>query len=161
MNKSSFVSRIAFATSIAAGVQKNLAGQATVPLDGVPTSPVAIVALCTAFIVAAKAVAPLKAAWQAAVATQRTAAAAFDAMEASLHRYVVTVNGPKSPLLADYGWKLPVELKKTAIVKAVAVERGASTRKARGTGGKRQKALVMGQPVTLVATATVAKPQSP
>jgi hypothetical protein len=154
--------RIALASTIATAVQTNLAGQATVPLDGVPTPPAAIVAVCTAFVAAVKAVAPLKAAWQAAVAVQRTAALAFDAMEASLHRFVVTTNGPRSPVLVNYGWGLPAERKATtALVKAVAVEQRVSTRKARGTGGKRQKARVKGQPVTLVAAATTVKPPTP
>jgi len=158
MAAESITSRIALATTIAAGVQKNLAGQATVLLDGVPTKPDAIIAICTALMVAAKAVASLKAAWIAAVSTQKAAIAAFDAMEASLHRYVVSASGPSSPLLVDYGWKPKTATDRPVIVKAVAAERGVSTRKARGTGGKRQKALVKGQPVTLVVSGTPTKP---
>lgn len=96
-----------------------------------------------------------KAAYTAAVASERAARLKARTTRAALQNYIVGIHGESNTLLAEFGFKVKKQPAKTVEVKAGAAEKMRATRKARGTMGPKQKAKVKGT-VEIDATALAA-----
>jgi hypothetical protein len=140
------------------GITSKLSTVTTVSIDGTSYTPSQIVTLLQAEIDATDAVGPAHAAWLAAVDAQRAATNKLTTIKSALRSFVVNMFGTTSSVLVEFGYTKQAQ-KPTAITKVAAVDKRNTTRKARHTMGKRQKADITGvSPV--VAPAAVTKPAS-
>jgi hypothetical protein len=97
-----------------------------------------------------------------AVEQERLAEAAVSPLRASLKAFVLTRFGKNSPQVQAFGFTQNKRPSRSAKSKALAVDKGIATRKARHTMGKQQKKAVKGDVTGVTVTPTTAdKPVAP
>jgi hypothetical protein len=152
-NKDTLINRIRQAI---AGIQKHFAGTPTIVLDGVPTPPANVVATLTGATTAIDGATNAETAFHTAVAAQKAAITAAETTLADLKTLVVNQFGKKGAALGDFGFASGTRKAPSEATKALAVEKRAATRAARGTKGPRAKKAIKGQ--VAPAPATPVKP---
>jgi len=147
-----------------AGIQKHFANVPTLLLDGVQTPTQSVVAALQAAIDAIDVTRAAETARHTAVAAEQAAKAKAAALRAALKILVFNQLGATTDAVTDFGFAKPKKARTpTVAVKAEAVAKRATTRAARHTAGKRQKATVKGEtpspePTAPAAPATPTKP---
>jgi hypothetical protein len=141
----------ALLTALVKGIETELAHVDPIAIDG---SALPRTELLDRFQGALNAIAAVKTARTAlsqAVASQKAATAQAMTLRSGVKRFLQTKYGPKSPKLQDFGFT-PVRVAKTAVkTKAQAKVKAQATRIARGTRGRKQKALIKGDATTVTA----------
>jgi hypothetical protein len=127
-----------------AGVQTSFNGTKTIVIDGTPTKPTAAVATLQGAIDAIDNATAAELAYHAAVAAQHAAVTSVIAFLEHLEIAVRGTLGSTPAILGGFGFTETVPRKPTEAVKALAVQKRAATRVARGTKGPRQKAAIKG-----------------
>jgi len=140
-NKETIINRIRLAI---AGLQKHFAGAKTIVLDGTPTKPNDAIATLEAAITSIDDATTAETAFHGAVATQNAAIASATATLANVKTLAVFTFGKKGAALADFGMAPATRKIPDAATKALAVERRAATRVARGTKGPKAKLAITG-----------------
>jgi hypothetical protein len=151
-----------------AGIDKHLASEKTIPLDGAEVAPADIKKAFTSLIAFADASVAAKGQLTVAVQAERASRTHVLAWLDALKSYCILKFGKGAvDTLADFGFAPPKTGKKKVATKAIAATKAAATRKARSTMGSRQKAKVKGT-VTPVDTShgvtsgpTTAAPATP
>jgi hypothetical protein len=140
-----------------AGIDKHLASETTIPLDGAAKAPADIKKALQGTIDAADATQAARANWLDASRAERSQGDGIVSLLASLRAFVILkFGGADVATLADFGFTPRKQTPKTVETKAVAVEKSLATRKARHTMGSRQKEKIKGtipEPVTGTGTA--------
>jgi hypothetical protein len=142
------------------GIDKHLAGVASMTLDGVAYTPAELKSLLQGDIDSANATDTAKAAWQKAAQIGRAKHGNVMPLLLALRTYLVLNHGADAvDLLADFGFKPPKPRKVAVKVKAAAADKTAATRAARHTMGSQQKKAVKGAvPAATTPPATAAAP---
>ncbi len=122
------------------GARDNLKG-AIRQLGGESLKVADLIDILEAPTAAAAATDKAKAAYTASVTAERAARTKARTTRVSLQSYLVGIHGEDSTILAEFGMVIKKQPAKTVEVKAEAAEKMRATRKARGTMGKKQKAL--------------------
>jgi hypothetical protein len=147
------------------GIDKHLAGVASVMLNGTAYTPAELKSILKKDIDSANIVDTARAAWRKTVKDERATRSQAAALLHALSGYLVATHGEGAvDLLADFGFTPPKSRKVTVKVKAAAADKTASTRTLRHTMGKKQKAKVKASvlapaPASTASTATA--PQAP
>jgi len=153
-------SEATLAVKLAAGSQKHLSTIGQLILESGTYTPAQVEAELQAFAKLRAAVDAAKAAVKAALADEKSKGPAMRALYMAFIAYVRAAFGNSPDVLADFGLapkKAPKPL--TAEQKAAAAAKRKSTRKARGTKGKRQKSRIHGDVTGVVVTpVTTASP---
>lgn len=129
-----------------AGIQKHYANAPPMTLDGVSYTMAAIKKVLQGQIDAAPATAAAKAAYRQAVVAEQAASAEANALYRALKVRVLNDFKNANDVLGDFGMLPQQKQVPSAATVAEAVQKRASTRQARGTAGKRQKAKIKGAP---------------
>ncbi len=142
----------------AAGIDKYLANEPSIPIDGTAMTPADLKKALQKHIAAADGTQAAHAAWLSASGAETTLHDDTVSTLASLRSFVVLKFGSKNQTtLTDFGFPPRVRKVPTPETKAAAAEKAAATRAARHTMGKRQKAKITGT-VAPVATGPAAAP---
>jgi hypothetical protein len=151
----------ALATKLAAGAQKHLSGLAQLVIGSGTFTPAQVEAQLQSFANLRNSVNTAKAAVSAALTDEQSQGPAMRAFYIAFIAYVRAAFGNSPDVLADFGLA-PKKARKplTADQKAAAAAKRNSTRAARGTKGKRQKAAIKGD-VTGVVVTPVTAPHPP
>jgi hypothetical protein len=110
---------------------------------------------------AASAVATTKAAWLNAVKTYDAIDLQVTVLMRELRNLVIAAFGSSSPKLADFGFKATVRTPLTPAQKVARAAKAKATRVARGTLGKKQKALITGATAAAAASSATAPTTTP
>jgi hypothetical protein len=125
------------------GIDKHLAGAASVTLNGTAYTPAELKSILKKDIDSANIVDAARAAWQKTVKDEREIRSETSVLLHALKGYLVATHGEGAvDLLADFGFTPPKPRKVTVKVKATAADKTALTRALRHTMGKKQKAKV-------------------
>ena len=164
MNKhTSHANTLAHDKQILAGIGTELQTMSRLPLGGTTYTPTSLAAFIQSRIDAVNAVSIAKASWHDAVK-------AYDAIDTQgavvvrdLRNLVIAAFGETSPKLAAFGFSPPKLAMQTPEEKVAFAQRRRATRMARG---KKQKAKIVGTPVTAppaapAIPATVRSPDAP
>ncbi len=128
------------------GVDKHLAAQPTVLVNGEPMKPADVSAALRAPAAAAAKTSAALTAYRQAVAAEEEAAAAAHAILLGL-KETVTPQFKKQPdVLNDFGFHLTVRHPLTAAQKEAANAKRQATRKARGIVGRKQRKAIVAAP---------------
>jgi hypothetical protein len=142
-----------------AGMQKRLSAFPSIVLDGQTFTLTALVKVLADEMDAASATLVAEGAFHKAVAAEKAAVAAGEPVFRALRAFVLNQFKGQADVLADFGITVVARQKPNAETQAAAVQKRQATRKARGTGGKRQKAKVTGTAQATPAPApTAVKP---
>ncbi|HEY4013396.1 MAG TPA: hypothetical protein VGM06_08665 [Polyangiaceae bacterium] len=134
---------------IIAGLDKHVAGVASVMLGGVDYDLGTLKALCQSDIDASDASVQARANLSAVVERERISHAKLDPLLRLLRAFVTARFGDTheaSDTLADFAMKPRASSKPSIATKAEAIDKGRATRAARHTMGPRQKAKIKGAP---------------
>jgi hypothetical protein len=129
-------------TALVNGINTDLVGVDPIDLDGVSTKRADVLARIQALLDAITAVKSARTTLQAAVANQNTLLAGGRALRTAMKRLLQTKFGPTSPKMQDFGFTQTHKGKPDVPTKAAALTKAKATRTARGTAGKKQKALI-------------------
>jgi hypothetical protein len=144
------------------GIDKHLAGVASVTLNGTAHTPAELKSILKRDIDSANAVDTARAAWQKTVKDERGTRNQASALLRALRGYLVATHGEGAvDLLADFGFSPPKPRKVTVRVKAAAADKTVATRSARHTMGHKQKKNVKGTVTTIVAPSAPATAPAP
>jgi hypothetical protein len=138
-----------------AGIKLDLQTMSSIPMGASTYTPASLAAAIQARIDAASAVATTKATWLNAVKTYDAIDVQVTVLMRELRNLVIAAFGPTSPKLADFGFKPTVRTPLTPAQKVTRAAKAKATRAARGTMGKKQKALITGE---TAAKATASAP---
>jgi hypothetical protein len=127
-----------------AGIKKHFANGPAILVKGVQLAPSDIEKVLTAPIDKAAATTAAEGAFHKAVADERSATAAANALFRALRAIVLRAFDGDAQTLADFGLAPPTRHEPTAAEKAAAVAARKATRLARGTRGPRQKKGIKG-----------------
>jgi hypothetical protein len=127
-----------------AGIRKHFASAPTIGLGGTLTKPDEAIATLQAAMNAIDLAAAAEQGFHGAVATQHAALAKGNIVLTELKALVQSQLGSSAGVLGDFGFTKPKRKTPDEATKAAAVAKRASTRKARHTMGKRQRAEVKG-----------------
>ncbi len=141
------------------GIKLDLQTMSSIPMGASTYTPSSLAAAIQARIDAAAAVGTTRAAWLNAVKIYDVLDLQVTVLMRELKNLVIATFGPTSPKLADFGFKATVRTPLTPAQKVARAAKAAATRKARGTLGKKQKALITG--VTAAAAAAAASATAP
>ena len=130
------------------GIREELQSMPALYLGSEAFSPQTLATFVQRRINLANAVLTAKAAWQHAVETYEAANVQTNLVMADLRNTVIGAFGRDSAKLATFGFVAPKRPTLTPEQRATAVKKAKATRKARKTMGKRQKALIKGEPAT-------------
>jgi hypothetical protein len=146
-----------------AGIDKYLASETSIPLDGSPKAPADIKKALQGTIDSADATQAARGKWLDASRSEVAQNDATLALLASLKSFVLLKFGSASvATLADFGFTPRKQTPKTVETKVVAAEKSLATRKARHTMGSKQKAKIKGTiPEPVVGPATGTAPAQP
>jgi len=149
----------ALLAALVQGIEKELAGVDSLEVDGSSLPRTELLGRFQAALNAIAAVKTARTALAQAVSSQKAVTAQAMTLRAGVKRTLQTKFGPKSPKLQDFGFT-PARAAKTLVnVKAQAKTKAAATQIARGTKGKKQKALIKGDVATIPANSgPAAKP---
>jgi ribosomal protein S15P/S13E len=149
--------QLAFLRQFAAGLIKHLAGKTLDLSSMIQVND--FVAKIEALLALAAAADTAEAAWKQQIEAVNTAASELGDDVEVVRSYLNALYGPKSTVLLDFGLKpQKTPVRKPAVVNA-GIEKGAATRVARHTMGKKQKAAIHGEvPATAPAPATPSGP---
>jgi hypothetical protein len=140
---------------ILAGTDKYLVGVQTLVLNGQSFSVAQVRAAVQARVNATTDAEASKAQTRVKLNARKSASATARPIVAGLEAYVALSYGKRSQAMTDFGFSIPKQPKKSAEEKALAAQRAAATRKARGTMGAKQRKAVKGTvPATTPSTAT-------
>ena len=139
------------------GIKKDLQNVPSLPLAGSTYTMAALAALVQSRIDAANTVVNARAQWVDSSAAYETLNTKVTRVVRDLRQYVISVHGPDSPVLADFGFTPPKRAALTPEELVARAQKAAATRKARGTMGKKQKAKIKG---TVATTAPAAPPDA-
>lgn len=141
-----------------AGIDKHLASETTIPLDGAAKAPADIKKALQGTIDSADATQAARAQWLDASKAEGNQSDTIVPLLASLRAFVILKFGSADvSTLADFGFTPRKQTPKTVGTKAVAIEKSLATREARHTMGSRQKEKVKGTiPAPVTGTGTVA-----
>jgi hypothetical protein len=140
-------------------LKKHVTSQkATVPINGQPMKLTDLVTVYQDAVDTRSVLVEQRAAYHAALTGRDSADTTRQAVDAGLRAWVTTQYGLSSPEAAEFGFQPRKVTARSAGTVALAVEKSAATRLARGTGGKRQKAKIKG---TVVAPTAPADPAVP
>jgi hypothetical protein len=129
----------------AAGIDKYLATEPTLPIDGAAITPADLKKSLQKQIDAADSTQAARAAWLSASAAEAALHDATVSTLSFLRSFVALKFGSKNEAtLADFGFTPRTRKVPSAETKAAAAEKAAATRAARHTMGKRQKAKIKG-----------------
>jgi hypothetical protein len=140
------------------GIKKDLQNVSSLPLAASTYTMAALEQLIQSRIDAANAVANAKANWHDAMATYDALNTKVTEVVRGLRQYVINAFGQNSPVLADFGFTPPKKATLTPEQKVAKAAKAKATREARGTMGKKQKALIKG---TVSTTAPATSPAAP
>jgi hypothetical protein len=142
-----------------AGIDKYLASEATIPLDGTATPPADVKKGLQNTINAADATEAARAVWLASSAAEQGLRDTTVSTLTSLRSFVMLKFGSNAiATLADFGFQPRKRTAPTVETKAVAAEKSLATRTARHTLGPKQKAKIKG---TVAVTAPATPPAAP
>ena len=127
-----------------AGVQKHLSTTPTITLNGQPLTQAALISVLQDEITTADATLLAEGLFHKAVAAEKAAVAAGEPVFRALRAFLLNLFEGQTDVLADFGITVIVRQVPTAATKAAAALKAKATRAARGTGGKRQKAKIVG-----------------
>jgi hypothetical protein len=142
--RSTMQNQITLVQSLIVGIQKHLSTVSSLSFGGLTTTPVALIALLTAFVTAANALTAARAQAKNAEVARDLQEQAIDGVVKALKAYVLATYTDIA-VLADFG--LAPQKARTPLTAAELTMRAAkitATRKARGTLGKAQKSLIHG-----------------
>jgi hypothetical protein len=147
------------AVKLAGGAQKHLSGLPQLVLGSGTFTPAQVVTQLQSFANLRNSVNTAKAAVSAALEDEKSQGPSMRAFYTAFIAYVRAAYGNSPDVLADFGLP-PKKARKplTAEQKAAAAAKRSSTRAARGTKGKRQKAAIKGDVTGLVMTPVTAQP---
>jgi hypothetical protein len=144
---------------VIAGIKKDLQNVSSLPLASSTYTMAALVQLVQSRIDAANTVVNARAQWVDSSAAYETLNTKVTRVVRDLRQYVISVHGPDSPVLADFGFTPPKRAALTPEELVARAQKAAATRKARGTMGKKQKAKIKGTvDTTAPATPPAATP---
>ena len=144
------------------GINTNLQNVSSLPLAASTYTMAALVQLVQSRIDAANTVANARAHWVDTSATYGALNTKVTQVVRDLRQYVISVYGPDSPVLADFGFTPPKKASLTSEELVARAQKAAATRKARGTMSKKQKAKIKGTvDTTAPATPPAAPPPTP
>ncbi len=153
---------------IIAGIEKYFSKLPVIPLGGANVTPAALVERLQQVVDVIQKSSNAKAAWLAAVQTERNSIGELGQVLRYIKAFVITQFGElkdASQKLEEFGYTPRKVRSKDVAVKAGAADKARGTRKARGTGGKKQKAPIKGTPIPKtpksVAAVTGAAPAAP
>jgi hypothetical protein len=150
---------VAHAKQLIAGVAKHMTGVTQVPLAGASYTPAELTAKLNQVVQLRTDVDTAKAQAQAKLAAETADMPALRVLMDALMSYVKAAYGTKPDALADFGLSPKAKATPTVEAKAASAAKRASTRKARGTMGSKQKKSVKGDVVGITVTPiTAAKP---
>ncbi len=138
------------------GIRQDLQTMSSIPMGASTYTPASLAAAIQARIDAANAVGTTRAAWLNAVKTYDALDAQVTVLMRELRNLVIATFGTTSPKLADFGFKATVRTPLTPAQKVARAAKALATRKARGTLGKKQKALITGETAAAAAAAAAA-----
>jgi hypothetical protein len=141
-----------------AGIKLDLQTMSSIPMGASTYTPASLAAAIQARIDAASAVATTRAAWLNAVKTYDAIDVQVTVLMRELRNLVIAAFGPTSPKLADFGFKATVRTPLTPAQKVARAAKAKATREARGTLGKKQKALITGETAAAKAAASATAP---
>lgn len=153
-----------FAALLAAlvkGINAELAGVDSFAIDGSRLARTDLLARIQTTLDAIAAVKAARSALAQAVASQKASVAQARALRSGVKRYLQSQYGPQSPKLQDFGFTPARIAKKSVTAKAQAKVKSTATRAARGTTGRKQKALVHGDVTSVTLTPVKAAPATP
>jgi hypothetical protein len=137
-----------------AGIDKYLATETSIPIDGVARTPADIKQQLQAMVVAADATQAARAAWVSASSAERAMHEGTTGLLGFLRTFVLLkFGGAAQATLADFGFAPSKRTAPTTETKTEAVQKAQATRAARHTMGPKQKAKIKGT-VTTTAPAT-------
>jgi hypothetical protein len=148
-------------TAVIAGIQKNLSTATNLVLLGVTYTPADLEKLFQSWLVAAAAVAPAKAQWQATVLAEHTLRKAVQAVWNALEAYARNQYAATPAILTDYGFTPVKKAEKTPATLVAAAQKSKATRVARHTLGKNQKKGITGATVASGGTSPATAPVTP
>ena len=141
------------------GIKKDLPNVSSLPLAGTTYTMTALEQLIQSRIDAANGVVNARANWIHAAATYKALNTQVTQVVRALRQYVINAFGQNSPTLADFGFTPPKKATLTPEQKTAKAAKAKATRVARGTKGKKQKAVIKGTvPTTEPATTPPAAP---
>jgi hypothetical protein len=149
------------------GIREELQSMPALYLGSETFTPETLAAFVQRRIDLANAVLTARAAWLHAVDTYEAANVQTNIVMADLRNTVIGAFGRDSAKLATFGFVAPKRPTLTPEQRATAAKKALATRKARKTMGRRQKALVKGEPTTadgvaaVEAVATLPPPAAP
>ncbi|MHB8420000.1 MAG: hypothetical protein ACYDCL_18150 [Myxococcales bacterium] len=129
-------------SAAANGCSTQFPAKTVLPLAGQSLTPAQVLAVFTAAAAAVNAVTPVRAQLQKLVASQAAALKTANSLYVALKKYVESVFGKGSPVLAAFGFSTALPRKASVLTKATAQAKAKLTRQARGTTGARQKQAV-------------------
>jgi len=135
------------------GIKLDLQTMSSIPMGASTYTPASLAAAIQARIDAANAVGTTRAAWLNAIKTYDALDLQVTVLIRELKNLVIATFGPSSPKLADFGFKATVRTPLTPAQKVERAQKALATRKARGTLGKNQKALITGETAAAAAAA--------
>jgi hypothetical protein len=142
-----------------AGIDKYLASEPTIPLDGSANAPADIKKVLQNTIDAADATLAARAVWVASSSAEQALHDSTLSMLASLRSFVMLKFGSNAiATLADFGFEPRKRTVPAVETKAAAVDKSLATRAARHTMGPKQKAKIKG---TVAVTAPATPPAAP
>jgi hypothetical protein len=137
-----------------AGIDKYLASEVTIPLDGSAKAPADVKKALQSSIDAADATQTARAVWIDSSAAEQNLHDSTVSMLASLRSFVLLKFGSNAlATLADFGFKPRKQTVPVVETKAAAAVKSLATRAARHTMGPKQKKAITGASVTATATA--------
>lgn len=141
-----------------AGIDKYLASETSIPLNGIATAPADVKKALQNTINTADATEAARAVWVASSATEKGLRGTTVSTLSSLRTFVMLKFGSNAlATLADFGFQPRKQTAPTVETKAAAAEKSLATRAARHTQGPKQKAKIKGTvPVTEPATTPAA-----
>jgi type I site-specific restriction endonuclease len=157
--KSTKASVSALATQLIAGIQKHLANVTSFTVASAAYTPAEVTTALQQLVAIYGAVNAARSVVTAKLTEEKAQTPALRSTMAALMSYVKLTFGGSPEVLADFGLQpKKVATKLTTEKQVVAVARRASTRKARGTTGKRAKLAVKGNVVDVALTPIEAAP---
>jgi hypothetical protein len=132
-------------TKLMAGIHKHLSKEDALRFKSRAYTLGELVAVFQAELDALDQIAAARTRLTAAVAKERTLEQQARRLELAIKSFIVARFGTRADVLGDFGWEVPRKPgPKTVDAKLAGALKGAATRKARGTLGKRQRLKVRG-----------------
>jgi hypothetical protein len=133
------------------GIEKELYSMQTLHVGGASYTPQTLVAYVLTRTEQAAAILTARAAWEKAISDYDALDKRMNVTLADLRSLVMAAFGRDTPKLASFGFSPPKPSTRTPEQRAKAALKGVATRKTRKTMGKKQKALVKGEPPAAAA----------